>query len=111
MRLLALRELVMMMQDYTNQNVSTSQLPGLLLDWEPDIARFEREVMDAVARGTGDPLSLAEMECSLDLLDAEIAAWRRRSSQSDVERAAFDKLRSLRGKLTRLIDRLRPLTA
>ena len=38
-------------------------------DWRADIERFGRELAMAEERGTGDSLSLAEMECSLDLID------------------------------------------
>jgi len=76
-----------------------------LFDWEPDLERFERDVAEAVAREFGDPLTLAEMECSLDLIDGELMTLRCRGG------AARDgtELADLRGRLADLIERLRPL--
>ncbi|KFL31136.1 hypothetical protein JP75_09510 [Devosia riboflavina] len=40
------------------------------------MARYRREVEEAIRTQKGDPLTLAEMECSLDLVDADLAALR-----------------------------------
>ena len=95
------------MDTLESQYVSTPRYSEALFDWAPDIARFEREVDEASRTGSGDSLTLAEMECSIDLLDAELMALRGHRSE-DVRRSVTD-LANLRSKLARLIDRLRPL--
>jgi hypothetical protein len=41
-------------------------------EWKPDVERLEREVRSAEVKGWRDDLTLAEIECSLDLLDTEL---------------------------------------
>lgn len=49
--------------------------PGVALpDWQPDFERLKRETQQAKESGRSDPWTLAEAECWLDLVDAEIAA-------------------------------------
>lgn len=43
-------------------------------EWQPDMVRYRREVEEAIRTGEGDPLTLVEMELSLDLVDADILA-------------------------------------
>lgn len=38
------------------------------------MARYRYEVQEAIRSGVGDYLTLVEMECSLDLVDADLAA-------------------------------------
>lgn len=38
------------------------------------MARYRSEVEQAIKTGVGDPLTLVEMECSLDLVDADLVA-------------------------------------
>lgn len=38
------------------------------------MARYQLEVEEAIRRGVGDPLILVEMECALDLVDADLVA-------------------------------------
>ena len=89
--------------------VSTPRHFEALFDWAPDLDRFEREVDEASRRGLGDELTLAEMECSIDLIDTELMGWRGHHPQSEDVRRSIADLVALRGRLARLIDRLRPL--
>lgn len=50
----------------------------MLLDWQGDSERLRRAAEEAEETGQADPLALAEAECSLDLIDAEIAALKHR---------------------------------
>ena len=51
-------------------------LPEPLFDWQPDAERLSREVRSAELKGQRDELTLAEIECSIDLIDAELSALR-----------------------------------
>jgi hypothetical protein len=59
-------------------NSGAAGIADPLFDWAPDAERLEREVRSAELKGLRDELTLAEIECSMDLLDAEIAALRER---------------------------------
>lgn len=52
------------------------------LEWRPDLARLSREIDAARAAGRCDRLALAEAECWIDLIDAELCA-RRNLPQDD----------------------------
>jgi hypothetical protein len=97
------------MSTQENQYFSPPTYFDVLFDWSPDLARFEREVDEAAASGAGDSLTLAEMECSLDLIEAEIVAMRGRAALDDGAKRSMAKLVGGRDRLARLIDRLRPL--
>ena len=77
-------------------------------DWRGDIERFGRELAMAEERGTGDSLSLAEMECSLDLIDAELLGLRDRDRGRST--AQIRDLTGLRGKLAHFITRMKRIT-
>jgi hypothetical protein len=80
-----------------------------LFDWEEDLQRFEREVRSAEAQGRTDPLSLAEMECSLDLMENDLRSL---TAARDATRGSADqcqRLAGLRDKLAALIARSTPL--
>lgn len=49
---------------------------GTTLDWRPDIERLRREVGASSTVGPIDDLAVAEAECWLDLIDAELSARR-----------------------------------
>ncbi|WP_449397140.1 hypothetical protein [Devosia riboflavina] len=53
---------------------SRSSYAYAIAEWQPDMTRYRREVEQAIRTGVGDPLTLVEMECSLDLVDADVAA-------------------------------------
>lgn len=58
----------------TQEFSSRSSLAYSVAEWQPDLARYRREVEEAIRSREGDPLTLVEMECSLDLVDADILA-------------------------------------
>lgn len=82
------------------------QSPGsVLFDWAIELRRFSREVTFAEAFGAADELLLADMECSLDLLDAELLDRRARSMPlCEAEAHAAHRKR-----LCALISRLRSI--
>jgi hypothetical protein len=88
---------------------SNSSTHAALLEWRPDIDRFEREVERAELTRRRDELALAELECSLDLVDAELLALR---ASPDFDRQLsrqIDEWVRIRGRLLRLIRRMRLL--
>ena len=58
----------------TQELSSRSSYVYAVTEWQPDMSRYRREVERAIKAGVGDPLTLVEMECSLDLVDADLAA-------------------------------------
>lgn len=90
------------------------QAPNLLFDWQLDVQRLEREAKAAATAGRGDPWALAEAECSLDLIDAELVALRGRDPNDAGDSVV--QLRSWKSRLERVIrtlsaldpDRMRP---
>lgn len=80
----------------------------LLFDWQLDVSRLEKEAYDAKQRSQADPWALAEAECSLDLVDAEIAAMRG-SSPSEARKRTLAHLEAWRLRLERVIRNLRSL--
>ena len=56
-----------------------------LFDWRLDAERFMRHAAEARQSGRPDPWTLAEAECSLDLIDAELKALERRAEPSAAE--------------------------
>jgi hypothetical protein len=80
-------------------------------EWQPDIARYRREVEEAIRARKGDPLTLAEMECSLELVDADLAALR--SGKADTrtlmsQDLALEVRRQLQGLITTMRQYCRP---
>ena len=57
------------------ESASVSPLGAALPDWQPDLERLKRETQQAKDSGRSDPWTLAEAECWIDLIDAEIAAY------------------------------------
>lgn len=78
-----------------------------LFDWAPDIDRLEREVQEACRTGRGDPLTMGEIECSIDLIDAELLALRGAFS-GEATKASILGLQVQRTRLARLATHLRP---
>lgn len=73
-------------------------------DWQPDIERLKRETQLAQAHGRSDPWTLAEVECWLDLIDAEIAAQAQLAN--DVALRALQTWKAELGALVRALDAL-----
>lgn len=71
------------METHEQQFHSTYRDVGALFDWQPDLDRFDREIAASRGTGRGDPLTLAEMECSLDLLEAELIGLKARPKTDD----------------------------
>lgn len=99
----------MQMNFYSPRTNTSPDQPVPLLDWRPDLVRFEQEVHEAQRAGYGDPLTLAEMECSLDLIDADLLALRSDRHPDDKTRQMIDEWVDLRGRLVRLILAMKPL--
>lgn len=83
--------------------------PEAAFDWQPDAERLERETRLAELRRQCDDLTLAEIECSLDLIDAEIASMRRRPAWNAEPDPKLRELSTVRGKLASLMARLQRL--
>ena len=84
------------------------ETPGLLFDWQLDIERLTRQTHAALASRNADEWVLAECECTLDLLAAELVAAR----LSCAEYAAADTVEHLKvwhSQLERLIGQLKSL--
>ena len=76
--------------------------------WKPDLARFRQEVQEARETGVGDGLTLAEMECCLDLIDADLVALlaARKSDQRTLK--SIEETTALKAELAELIRVMRP---
>jgi hypothetical protein len=69
--------------------------------WEPPLDRLEAECQTALRHGRADPWATTEVECWLDLLDAEIAAARHRRDPTSIGLLGSwrDRLESIRARL------------
>jgi hypothetical protein len=76
---------------------SQQQVPPPL-EWRPDIERLKTEIETARRTGNFEHLAIAEAECWLDLIEAELAA---RRSANDLE---ADRLRHWRSEIERLLS-------
>jgi hypothetical protein len=54
--------------------------------WQPDIARLRRQIDAAQARGGYDRHAVAETECWIGLIEAELSARRRSPADPEVHR-------------------------
>lgn len=90
------------------QVISTPSLAYSIDLWKPDVARFKTELEDARATGSGDPLTLAEMECSLDLIDADLSALHASNSTDERTKTSRLEAQRLRDTLSNLIEEMRP---
>jgi hypothetical protein len=82
----------------------------LLFDWRPDLARLERAANEALAQNHPDPWTLAEAECWLDLIDAELVAVNNARADPRMARSR-DQLQRWRDRVTMTIDRLKAAAA
>jgi hypothetical protein len=90
-------------------NLSPAARPEeLLFDWQLDVSRLEKEAFDAGQSKSADPWALAEAECSLDLIEAEMAAVRN-SPPGEARTRTLAHLDAWRLRLERVIRNLRAL--
>jgi len=68
------------------------------LEWKPDLERLRTEIAAARRAGHTDDLAIAEAECWIDLIDAEVSA--RRDHRDDPE---LSKLRRWKADLAAMI--------
>lgn len=80
------------------------QAPTQLFDWQLDVERLEREARAARQAGRPDPWTRIEAECSLDLIEAELAALRGRGREEADDSAL--QLRSWKVRIERVIGML-----
>jgi hypothetical protein len=92
-----------------NIRPASAQAHELLFDWKLDVERLEGEARRAVERRQADPWTLAEAECSLDLIDAEMAALRPKGSQGSAAAHSLAQLSSWRTRMERVIRTLSSL--
>jgi hypothetical protein len=81
---------------------------GEMFDWAADIERFQRELDSGAISGRCDPLLMAEMECSIDVMDAELVGLKRGSRSRELD-ASLNSLLVARNRLERLIVMARKL--
>lgn len=90
----------------TQELSSRSSYAYAISEWQPDMVRYRHSVEDAIHTGVGDPLTLVEMECSLDLVDADLAALR--SGKADTRTLmSSDLALEVRRELEGLISTMR----
>lgn len=68
------------------------------LEWKPDTERLRTEIGTARRAGHNDHLAIAEAECWIDLIDAELSA--RRDGLDDPE---IDRLKRWKADLTSML--------
>jgi hypothetical protein len=83
------------------------QAPTQLFDWQLDVERLEREARAARQAGQPDPWTRIEAECSLDLIEAELAALRGRGPHEAGDGVVA--LRSWKARIERVIQMLATL--
>lgn len=89
-----------------NVGPASAQAHELLFNWKLDVERLEREAGRAVERQQTDPWTLVDAECSLDLIDAEIAALRPKGSQGGAATHSLAQLGGWRSRIERVIRTL-----
>lgn len=87
---------------------STAPAAQFLFDWQLDVPRLEKAAFDAKQANIGDPFALAEAECSLDLIQAELVAARA-SPASEARTKTMAHLEAWRLRIERVIRNLRAL--
>lgn len=83
-----------------------AQVPEMLFDWQLDIERLEREAFAARKSGEPNDWALVEAECSLDLIDAELATIRSSRAAPDEVAATRAHLSQWRARVERVIGQL-----
>lgn len=69
------------------------------VEWRPDIDRLRTEIETARKSGNFEHLAIAEAECWIDLIDAEL------TSRKDASDPAVRQLRSWRAEISAMLDR------
>jgi hypothetical protein len=77
---------------------SAASAAAASLEWKPDLERLRAEIDAARRRGHTDDLAIAEAECWIDLIDAELSA--RWDHLADPE---VGKLRHWKAELTAML--------
>jgi hypothetical protein len=85
------------------------ETPGLLFDWQLDIERLTRQTHAALASRKADEWVLAECECTLDLLAAELVAARHSCAEYDAAADTVEHLKAWHSQLERLVEQLKSL--
>lgn len=93
------------METQSPQNPSLVYLVDL---WRLDLMRFKREVATAVGLGMGDDLTLAEMECTLDLIEGDLLAMRAKHHPDSQATESLARAEAFHSELLALIDQMRP---
>lgn len=86
---------------------ATEHAPGRLFDWQLDVQRLERAAKEATLAGRADPWTRVEAECSLDLIEAELAALKDRDPRQVAD--SVTELRSWKARVERVIRALQSL--
>jgi hypothetical protein len=87
----------------------SQEAKALIFDWSPHLDRLEKEASEAQQTRRADPWALAEAECWLELIDAEIAAHRALPQTRPEVTTGLAKLLQWRGELKLIIRRLQAL--
>ena len=77
---------------------TTAYAPAAPLEWQPNVERLRTEITAARRAGRSDDLAIAEAECWIDLIDAEISARRHRIDDPELGR-----LRRWKAELTAML--------
>ena len=89
---------------------SEPQVLDLLFDWQHDVERLARETQAAVDRRKSDQWVLAEAECTLDLIGAELVAVRgSRKAGAQAVASTIVRLERWHAKVERLVAKLQSL--
>lgn len=83
---------------------ATEHAPGRLFDWQLDVQRLEREARAAAGTRRSDPWTKVEAECSLDLIEAELVALKKRDPREVAE--SIVELRSWKARVERVLRTL-----
>lgn len=86
------------------------QVPDLLFDWQLDVERLEREAQAAAQSRQPNEWALVEAECSLDLIDADLATVRKSKSDPAQVEATVAYLTEWRARAGHVIGQLRVLS-
>ena len=78
----------------------------ILFDWNLDVARLERDAQLASTTKRPNDWALAEAECSLDLIDAELSAARAKQPGRQRD-ATISRLVTWRARVDGVIRQLR----